>query len=164
MITMVNPQTATQISTTPNPTELINLCTNCACAIIRKTYTNLYFLNMFVYVLKHCTSWSSLTFLSVYPKGKKFKNRYKYIAQVFNLFIDCSYVFNKYGVESIATNPEYRKKKVSKISLVSDINGTDYDCTHIVNGNKRCFSHDIRLVQDTLNNMNLKLPINKVID
>jgi hypothetical protein len=167
----------------------------------KKRFTNQYFLNMFGYVLKHCYSWSSLTLLASYPKGRKYKNHYKYINQVFNLwndknifniayskllkdnyfksedvkkaksvdlFIDCSYMINKCGVESMATNPEYRKKKVTKISLISDdygtILGASYDRTHYNanSKNKRAFSHDTKLVQDTLDNMNLRLPVNVV--
>ena len=69
-------------------------------------------------------------------------------------------------MDSIAVNPEYRKKKYSKISVVSDENkiiiAVKYDETHLLRKNNPAFRHDVKLVQSTLNNMSVQLPENKI--
>ena len=41
-----------------------------------------------------------------------------------NLFVDVLFVINLYGVNENAKNPEYIKKKVTKMSVISDDNKT----------------------------------------
>ena len=97
-----------------------------------------------------------------YLKLKHIKNN-----KTINLFIDSTFITNLYGINSIAVNPEYRKKKYSKISIVSDENkviiAVKYDETHLTDTNKPAFKHDVKLVQSTLNNMNIKLPKDKIV-
>ena len=100
--------------------------------------------------------------------GKHIKNRkLKFPHKTINLFIDSTFITNLYGINSIAVNPEYRKKKYSKISIVSDENkviiAVKYDETHLTDTNKPAFKHDVKLVQSTLNNMNIKLPKDKIV-
>ena len=97
-----------------------------------------------------------------YLKLKYIKNN-----KTINLFIDSTFVTNLYGINSIAVNPEYRKKKYSKISIVSDaanvIIAIKHDETHLTERNKPAFKHDVKLVQSTLNNMCVQLPKDKII-
>jgi len=78
------------------------------------------------------------------------------------LFIDSSFITNMYGSDSIAIHPEYKKKKVTKINIIADNNnnilGVYSDPTHLNKRKKRSFSHDVKVVQNTLNNMNIKIP------
>jgi hypothetical protein len=66
-----------------------------------------------------------------------------------------------------ATNPEYRKKKCTKISVIADeknnMVSVEYDKIHLSENNNPSFSHDIKLVNKNLNNMCLKLPRNKIV-
>ncbi len=41
-------------------------------------------------------------------------------SKALKLFVDCTYITNKYGTEMIAKNPEYKKKKVTKLTVISD--------------------------------------------
>ena len=96
-----------------------------------------------------------------YYKLKHIKN-----SKTIKLFIDCSFIYNIYGVNCKAINPEYRKKKCTKISIIADeqnnIISVDYDKTHLSKTNKPAFCHDIKLVQKNLDNMFIKLPKNKI--
>ncbi len=49
-----------------------------------------------------------------------FKLKHIKKSKVLNLFIDCSYIVNKYGSEHIAPHPEYKKKKGTKLSAICD--------------------------------------------
>ncbi len=84
-----------------------------------------------------------------------------------NLFVDCSFIINKYGVESITTHPEYHKKKVTKISAICDeyknilsvVPVNTQTIVSKVSGKKiQSFPHDINSVQETINNMNINVP------
>ena len=72
---------------------------------------------------------------------------------IINQIIDCSFITNLYGVNSIATNPEYRKNWFSKISVVSDekkiIIAVDFDETHLTKKNNSAFCHDLKIVRTT---------------
>lgn len=80
-----------------------------------------------------------------------------------NLFIDSTYIINKYGTDNITKNPEYKKKKVSKLSIICDENKnilSAVECKTHINLDKKCnvFSHDIKSVQDTINEIQIKIP------
>ena len=96
-----------------------------------------------------------------------FKLKHIKNSKTIKLFIDCGFVSNMYGVECKATNPEYRKKKCTKISIIVDENknivSVDYDKTHLSEKNKPAFCHDLKLVQKNFDNMSVKLPKNKTI-
>ncbi len=84
-----------------------------------------------------------------------------------NLFVDCSFIINKYGVESITTHPEYHKKKVTKISAICDeyknissvvpVN-TQTIVSKVSDKKIQSFPHDINSVHETINNMNINVP------
>jgi hypothetical protein len=79
-----------------------------------------------------------------------------------NLYIDSSFVINLYGKSDIATNPEYRKKRVTKISVLSDekknVLALSLCKVHLTTNNKCAFKHDVKTVQSTLNDMSLIIP------
>ena len=79
-----------------------------------------------------------------------------------NLFVDAPFVINLYGVNEIAKNPEYRKKRVTKISVISDDNktiiGACFGEIHLDANQKPAFRHDVKMVQKTLNNIGFNIP------
>lgn len=95
-----------------------------------------------------------------------FKSKHIKGSKTIKLFIDCSFIYNMYGINSKATNPEYRKKKCTKISIISDENNNiisvDYDKTHPSKKNNPSFCHDLNMVQQNLDNMFIKLPKNRI--
>src|SRR5438477_7134672 len=162
--------------------------------IRKHKYSGKYCLDMFKHILKTVSNWRSLSFLKDYNGKKYhykylnqvfnkwvendvFKDAYtnmlndKYFQlkhikknKNLNLFIDSTFINNMYGVDGIANNPEYRKKKVTKISVIADdqnnILGVLSDSTHPNNKNKPSVAHDVKLVQKTLDNMNVSIPTN----
>jgi hypothetical protein len=96
-------------------------------------------------------------------KNHYFKLNKILTSKTLNLFIDTTYIINKYGVENITKNPEYKKKKVTKLSNVCDENKNILaviNCETHFNENKKCnvFSHDIKSVQNTLDKIKIKIP------
>lgn len=94
----------------------------------------------------------------------KFNNVRK--SKILNLFIDSTFIINKYGTEMITKHPEYKKKKVSKLSLICDDNKQILSVIPIetsFNKNKKCnvFKHDVKSVQETI--YNIKIPIPKYV-
>ena len=80
-----------------------------------------------------------------------------------NLFIDSTYIINKYGIEDIATNPEYRKKKVTKLSAIMDQEKNVLAIIPIStqiskSGKSISFPHDLTSVQPTLDDMFIDIP------
>lgn len=79
------------------------------------------------------------------------------------LFIDTTYIINKYGIESITTHPEYKKKKVTKLSSIAD---KEKNVLAIVavptqiskSGKTKSFPHDVMSVQNTLDNICIDIP------
>ena len=74
-------------------------------------------------------------FLDAFVKNKCHLNVFKYAFKIYNslnyvkinhkildLFIDCTYISNTRGVENVEYNPEYKKKKATKISCLCDKN------------------------------------------
>ena len=57
-----------------------------------------------------------------YYKLKHIKN-----SKTLKLFIDCSFIYNMYGVDCKATNPEYRKKKCTRrVTRASRVDSASY--------------------------------------
>lgn len=86
--------------------------------------------------------------------------------------IDASACFNKYGSENIAVNPEYKKKKVTKISLLCDKNKVITSvCSFDLKVKEKKFKkkniitfvHDSKSIQKTIDNCNKNIKINKII-
>lgn len=79
------------------------------------------------------------------------------------LFIDCTFITNKYGAEMITKNPEYKKKKVTKLSTICDENKNILSIVPvntIYNKKKKCyaFKHELECTQHTLNNISIDIP------
>ena len=95
-------------------------------------------------------------------KKEYFKLKHIKKAESINLFIDCTFINNMYGVDCKATNPEYKKKKCTKISAICDsennIIALNYDLTHLSKKKNPSFCHDLNLVQKNLDEMHIQLP------
>jgi hypothetical protein len=87
-----------------------------------------------------------------------------------DLFIDATHINNKYGSENIIINPELKKKKVTKISAISNVDGFIYSISNIENKNKNIkFNyknekikvpiHDSKTIQSSLKNINPNIKI-----
>ncbi len=86
--------------------------------------------------------------------------------------IDATSCSNKYGSENVTINPEYKKKKVTKVSLLCDENKiiTSVSLFNIKttskkfkNKNIKTFVHDSKTIQQTVNNVNNLINVNKII-
>ena len=69
-----------------------------------------------------------------------------------NLFIDTSFMVNKYGSESIAYQHSNKKKKATKVSLICD----QYNNVLSVIIAPKASNSDVTLVQPTVNNIGIK--------
>lgn len=69
-----------------------------------------------------------------------------------NLFIDCTFIINKYGSESVYFNPQYHKKNVTKLSIICDENKTALSIVPMEKQNVT-FKQDVTCVQETLDNI-----------
>ena len=158
----------------------------------KRKYVNKYFLEQFKNILQHFRGWKSLTKSKDYPAKVQYHYKYlnevfnkwsdyiykaydmlmqKYYfkltnlskSKALNLFVDCTYITNKYGTEMIAKNPEYKKKKVTKLTVISDQHKNILSATYTnvaLNETKKClkFDHDVKTVQQTLDASNLVVP------
>lgn len=88
-----------------------------------------------------------------------------------DLFIDATSINNKLGSEAIVINPELKKKKITKISTISNINGFIYsilpfdinDKTITFNKKKRIIKtsvNDSKSINNSINNINHNIIIN----
>ena len=73
------------------------------------------------------------------------------------LFIDSTFIINKYGVDNVHFNPEYRKKNVSKLSIICDDNNNVLSSVPIKRKDKT-FKSDITSVSKTINNLLINVP------
>jgi len=145
-------------------------------------YTNEYYLNMIFYMLNDVNNWKFLSELKMYKSENKY--HYKTIYNKFRLWvslnvfenafknyktdthtnlllIDATSINNKYGSENITLNVEYKKKKVTKLSLITDNNGFIYSITpfDIKSKGKSYYTsvHDVKMIDksiDTITNIN----------
>lgn len=141
-------------------------------------YSNYYYLSMIFYVLNDINSWSVLHKLKEHTSNKKF--HYKTIYNKFRfwsnknifknafynyfyknntnlLLIDATSINNKYGSECLGINPEYKKKKVTKLSIITSSNGFIYSIIPFNIKNKfknyNTFVHDSKMINDSLTNI-----------
>ncbi len=65
---------------------------------------------------------------------------------------------NQYGSENIVINPEYKKKKITKLSIISNKKGFIYSITNCEINNKfKNYStsvHDVKTINNSINNIN----------
>ena len=155
----------------------------------KRVYTNEYYLINIFEMLNDINKWETLQKLKTYNpvlyKGNITKYHYKSIQYKFNkwckdgifkhvfdnfinkhlinkeikLFIDSTFINNKYGIEDIGLNIDNKKKKASKLSIICDASKFIYSITSIKikkNNNKKSigFIHDSNTIQNSLNNIN----------
>ena len=113
----------------------------------------------FIYNLKLCKSKYKYHYKTIYNKFRlwtsllifvnAFKN-YKTSYKTNLLLIDATSNINKYGSENIVINPEYKKKKVTKLSLITNKNGFIYSVSYFdiknKNNNYSTSVHDVKMI------------------
>ena len=144
--------------------------------IRKKKYNNEYYFDKMFLLLDSLVNWKVLQLLT--PNNKKYHyktihnkfnkwtelNVFKYAYDIYNsinyvkinhknldLFIDCTYIPNKSGVENVGCNPEYKKKKVTKISGLCDKN----KCILSISKCLISTMHDVKTIPRTLKNINV---------
>jgi hypothetical protein len=179
----------------------------------KKYYSNEYYLNNIFTMLNDINSWKTLIklkshepvlinnktakyhFDSIRKKFIKWVNdgifklafdecmNLKNINKNVELIIDSTFINNKYGIESIALNTDNKKKRSSKLSIITDQDKFIYSIINIkINTidnikldkrfkknkikkkfkQRKAFVHDIKTIQSTLDNINLKYDFNEV--
>ena len=83
----------------------------------------------------------------------------EYINKDIKLFIDSTFINNKYGVEDIGLNIDNKKKRASKLSIICNENKFIFSIISVkLNKNNKNkyngFKHDVNTIQDSLNNIN----------
>jgi hypothetical protein len=146
--------------------------------IYKVKYTNEYYLNMMFEVKNNINNWKYLTQLKAYNSDKQ--NHYKTIynkfiewtnqnifINVFNnyicltktniLLIDATNINNKYGSDNITLNSKYKKKKITKLLIVTNTFGFIYSIIpfNIKNTNNIYSTsvHDVKMINENLNNI-----------
>ena len=113
----------------------------------------------FISNLKLCKSKYKYHYKTIYNKFRlwtsllifvnAFKN-YKTSYKTNLLLIDATSNINKYGSENIVINPEYKKKKVTKLSLITNKNGFIYSVSYFdiknKNNNYSTAVHDVKMI------------------
>lgn len=134
----------------------------------------------FVTIRKKFVKWSrDGIFKLAFDECMNLKNVNKNI----ELIIDSTFINNKYGVEDIALNTDNKKKRSSKLSIITDedkfiysiinikintINNVKIDKRLKENKNKKknkkrkAFVHDVKTIQSTLDCINSKYSFNNV--
>ena len=155
------------------------------------TYTNEYYLDMILYLLNDVNNWKFLTKIEGYGFNLEKKNIPKYhYKTIYNkyvywikkdifkkafynyfykkntnlLLLDATSIVNKYGYENITVNQEYKKKKITKLSVLTNKKGFIYSILPFkINKEKGKHStsvHDIKMIdehiKDINNNNNIK--------
>jgi len=177
----------------------------------KTSYSNEYYLTNIFEMLNDINKWETLKKLKTYNpviiNNKIASTHYSTIRKKFNkwsndgifesafnkcinltkknldikLSIDSSFINNKYGIEDIALNIDNKKKKASKISLITDSSKFIYSILSIkINKseikkidkrkkqNKKLkkkrlgFIHDVNTIQDTINKINSVYDFNSV--
>jgi hypothetical protein len=179
----------------------------------KKYYSNEYYLTNIFEMLNDINKWKTLIKLKSYEpvniNNKVAKSHYDTIRKKFvkwsndgifklafdecmnfknvdnniQLIIDSTFINNKYGIEEIALNTDNKKKRSSKLSIITDkdkfiysvinikintINEIKIDKRFKKNKNKRklkkrkAFIHDVKTIQTSLDNINLKYNFNEV--
>lgn len=107
-------------------------------------YSNEYYLTMIFFMLNDINNWKFLSNLKLYKSNYKYHYKtiynkfclwtsldifkdafynYKTLLHSNLLLIDATSINNKYGSENVVINVEYKKKKVTKLSLITNKNG-----------------------------------------
>ena len=150
-------------------------------------YSNKYYLDMMIYLLNDINNWSFLKNIQGYGEHLKKENvpkyHYKTIQNKFNywtnkdifknafkklkydkhfnmLFIDSTSLNNKYGSENITINPEYKKKKVTKLSVISNESGfilavEPFNIKNKLKTGILTSVHDVKMIEQTLKHIDV---------
>jgi hypothetical protein len=142
-------------------------------------YSDEYYLTMIYYMLNDVNNWNFLSNLKLCKSKNKY--HYKTIYNKFRLWssknvflnafknfkttyktnlllIDATSNVNKYGSENVVINPEYRKKNVTKLSLIVNEKGFIYSVSYFdiknENANYSTAIHDVKMIEKNLNEIN----------
>ena len=91
---------------------------------------------------------------------------YKYICKKSTniLLLDATSIYNKYGSENISINPEYKKKKVTKLSVLTNTNGFIYSILpfkiNTINDKYSTSVHDVKMIDEHIIDINKHKNIN----
>lgn len=156
------------------------------------TYCIEYYLILILHVKNNLNNWKILQSLilccspykSIYNQFLRWSNKDLFYHAFYNnltknyilvnntQIIDATSCSNKYGSENVTINPEYKKKKVTKVSLLCDENKiiTSVSLFNIKttskkfkNKNIKTFVHDSKTIQQTVNNVNNLINVTKII-
>ena len=156
------------------------------------TYCIEYYLSLILHVKNNLNNWKILQSLilccspykSIYNQFLRWSNKDLFYHTFYNnltknyilvnntQIIDATSCSNKYGSENVTINPEYKKKKVTKVSLLCDENKiiTSVSLFNIKttskkfkNKNIKTFVHDSKTIQQTVNNVNNLINVTKII-
>lgn len=153
-----------------------------------KSYSNSYYLDMIFYVLSDVVSWKTLNLLKACKSDKPnhFKtvenkysewckqghfrnafNNYKPIIKSNVLLIDATPINNKNGVEDISLHVENKKKKVTKLSVLTNENKFIHSVVPFKIASEtdiyKTSVHDVKMIEKSLENVqNLSPEKNKV--
>lgn len=141
-------------------------------------YTNEYYLNMIFYMLNDVNNWKFLSELKMYKSENKyhyktiynkfrlwtslnvFENAFKNFKTLINtnlLLIDATSINNKYGSENVTLNVEYKKKKVTKLSLITNKKGFIHSVIPFdIKSKDKSYStsvHDVKMINKNLDNI-----------
>jgi hypothetical protein len=161
----------------------------------KRKYNFDYYIKNFIHVLTDVTKWQSLNLINnnertfhwktIYNEYNKwckdniFEDAYKnFIGEhyfkmsklknnkIINLFIDVTKINNKYGSEKIGINVEYKKKNITALTVICDINkiplGFTYVNTNNRKNNKNSLQHEIKNVQNTLDTISVNFKRKKI--
>lgn len=144
-------------------------------------YSDEYYLNFIFFILNDVNRWSFISELKkcnsenkyhyktiynkflYWTKNNVFKNafyNYKFKSNTNLLLIDATSINNKYGSENVVINPEYKKKKVTKLSVVSNKYNFIYSIEPFniksKNNNYKTAIHDVNMINKTLEKADVK--------
>jgi hypothetical protein len=143
-------------------------------------YSDEYYLNFIFYMLNDVNKWSFIVKLKYYNSTFKFHyktiyNKFVYWTKnkiFFNAFynyhfkqntnlllIDATSINNKYGSEFVVINPEYKKKKITKLSIISNkknfIHSVEVFEIKNINNKYKTSVHDVKMINKSLDNVNV---------
>ena len=172
--------------------ELLDVSNKLKYSDKKVTYSPEYYLILILHVKNNMNNWKSLQKLllchspykSIYNQFLRWSHK-DLLEKIFKKYlnkniekikdiqiIDASSISNLYGSENVTINPEYTKKKVTKVSLLCDkqkiITSLCLFKTHtkekkFKNKNIVTFEHDSKTIQNTIDNGIKNLKIEKII-
>jgi len=144
-------------------------------------YSDEYYLNFILYMLNDINKWSFIVKLKDYKSNSKYHyktiyNKFVYWSKnniFYNAFynyyfkhntnlllIDATTINNKYGSELLIINPELKKKKVTKLSIISNnknfINSITVFDIKTKNNNYSTGIYDVKMIKKTLEKVLIK--------